>query len=212
MSTTRRMVLETIQRLMLGSIASDDTELTINLINQHLNAAIGYAAKTNYKEEIQLNGIENVSDTFYTSFTNINISKDQNTGWYNATLPQQPAGIGAGWDISGFMLTTGSGAKLFAHPISPREVEFLYNAKKPCNEIFYWVNRDTVSMHSGQDITKYKANVRMISTQSSDLDSVVTIPDGYMPVVVKYLSEVLGIEVQRPIDSSSDGVETPQVR
>jgi hypothetical protein len=206
------MVLETIQRLMLGSIASDDTELTINLINQHLNAAIGYAAKTNYKEEIQLNGIENVSDAFYTSFTNINISKDQNTGWYNATLPQQPAGIGAGWDISGFMLTTGSGAKLFAHPISPREVEFLYNAKKPCNEIFYWVNCDTVSLHSGQDITKYKANVRMISTQSSDLDSVVTIPDGYMPVVVKYLSEVLGIEVQRPIDSSSDGVETPQVR
>lgn len=212
MSTTRRMVLETIQRLMLGGMASDDTELTINLINQHLNAAIGYAAKTNYKEEIQLNGIENVSDAFYTSFTNINISKDQNTGWYNATLPQQPAGIGAGWDISGFMLTTGSGAKLFAHPISPREVEFLYNAKKPCNEIFYWVNRDTVSLHSGQDITKYKANVRMISTQSSDLDSVVTIPDGYMPVVVKYMSEVLGIEVQRPIDSSSDGVETPQVR
>lgn len=212
MSTTRRMVLETIQRLMLGGMASDDTELTTNLINQHLNAAIGYAAKTNYKEEIQLNGIENVSDAFYTSFTNININKDQNTGWYNATLPQQPAGVGIGWDISGFMLTTGSGAKLFAHPISPREVEFLYNGKKPCNEIFYWVNRDTVSLHSGQDITKYKANVRMISTQSSDLDSVVTIPDGYMPVVVKYMSEVLGIEVQRPIDNSSDGVETPQVR
>lgn len=212
MSTTRKMVLETIQRLMLGGMPSDDTELTINLINQHLNAAIGYAAKTNYKEELQLNGIENVSDAFYTSFTNINISKDQSTGWYNATLPQQPAGVGTGWDISNFMLTTGSGAKLFAHPISPREVEFLYNGKKPCNEIFYWVNRDTVSLHSGQDLTKYKANVRMISTQSSDLDSVVTIPDGYMPVVVKYLSEVLGVEVQRPVDSSSDGVETPQVR
>lgn len=210
--TTRRQLLETIQRLMLGGPASDDTSLTFGLINQHLNAAIGFAAKTNYKEEIQLNGIENISDAFYSSFANITITKDNTTGWYNATLPQQPVGIGAGWDISDFMIVTGSGAKLFAHPITPREVNFLYNAKKPCNEIFFWVNGTTANLHSCQDITGYKAIIRMISTQSSNLDAAVTVPDGYMPLIVDYLTKILGIEVQRPIDVSSDGVESPQVR
>lgn len=212
MPTTRGQLLETIQRMMLGGMPSDDTELTQNLINQHLNAAIGYAAKINYKEEIQLNGIENVSDAFYHNFTNINITKDDVSGWYNAQLPQQPAGVGVGWDISNFMLVTGSGVKLFAHPITAREVEFLYNSTKPCNEIFYWVDGSMANLHSCQDITKYKARVRMISTQSSDYASPLTVPDGYLPAIVEYLAKTLGVQLQRPIDISSDGVETPQVR
>lgn len=210
--TTRGQYLELIQRMMLGDLPSDDTSLTLNLINLHLNAAIGYAAQTNYKQEIQLNGIENVSDSFYTSFRNIVITKDTTTGWYSATLPQQPAGIGAGWDISTFMITTGSGKKIFGHPITAREVEFLYNAKVPCDEVFYWPDNATVNMHSCQDISKYKLTVRMISTQSSDFSSAITVPDSYLPVVVEYLTKVLGIHVQRPIDISSDGVETTQVK
>jgi hypothetical protein len=212
MPTTRRQILETLQRLMLGGMASDDTELTINLINQHLNGAIGYAAKTNYKEEIQLNGIENVADAFYSNFTDILITLNTTTGLYNATLPQQPVGIGAGWDISTFMLITGSGAKIFAHPISPREIEFIYNTSGPCNEVFYWVSGLTVTLHSCKDITKYKADIRMLSSQSSNFDSPINLPDGYLPLVMEYLSKILGIEVQRPIDISNDGVETPQVR
>ena len=212
MSTTRRQILETIQRLMLGGFASDDTELTQNLINQHLNAAIGYAAKTNYKEEIQLNGIENVSDAFYSSFRGIAISKDDDTGWYTATLPQQPAGIGAGWDISTFFITTGSGMKLMGHPITAREVEYLYRGKLPCDEVFYWIDGDKANMHSCQDLSKYKLSIRMISTQSTDMDASINLPDGYLPVVIEYITKTLGIQVQRPIDISSDGVETPQVR
>lgn len=212
MATTRRQQLEVIQRLILGGFPSDDTEITQNLIDQHLNAAIGYAVKTNYKEEIQLNGIENVADAFYSQFAGISISKDNTTGWYTATLPQQPVGVGAGWDISTFMLVTGSGAKIFAHPITPREVEFIYNTDKPCNEVFYWISGITANLHACQDITKYKANIRMISSQSSDPDSPMNIPDGYLPVVVDYVAKILGIQVNRPIDVSSDGVETPQVR
>jgi|SRR5882757_626108 len=212
MPTSRLQVLETVQRLLLGGMASDDTELTLALINQHLNAAIGYAAKTNYKEEIELNGIENVADAFYADFKSITITKDNTTGLYTATLPQQPVGLGAGWDISTFMLITGSGAKMFAHAISPREVEFLYNTSGSCSEVFYWITGLTVSLHACKDITQYKANIRMISSQATDWTTPVTLPDGYLPLVVEYMTKVLGVEVQRPIDISSDGVETPQVK
>lgn len=212
MATTRKQILETVQRLMLGGVASDDTELTIGLINQHLNGAIGYAARVNYKEEIELNGVESVADAFYSDFTAIAVTKDSVTGLYTVILPQQPVGLGAGWDISSFYLITGSGARIFAHPISPREVEFLYASSKPCNEVFYWISGVTVSLYSCKDISKYKAYIRMISSQATDFNTPINLPDAYLPLVVEYLAKILGIEVQRPIDISNDGVETPQVR
>lgn len=212
MPTTRLQTLEMLQRLLLGGMASDDTELTINLINQHLNGAIAYAAKANYKEEIELNGVEDVADAFYADFNSLVITKDNTTGLYNTILPQQPAGLGAGWDISTFMLITGSGSKLFAHPISAREVEFLYKTSGACSEVYYWVTGIEVSLHACKDITPYKANIRMISSQSSDFSAPITLPDGYLPLVVEYMSKVLGIQMQRPIDISSDGVETTQVK
>lgn len=211
-ATTRKQVIETIQRQLSGGFASQDTELTFGLINQFLNGAIGYAAKANYKEEIQLNGIENVADAFYSNFQSITITKDNTTGLYKAQLPQQPVGVGTGWDISTFMIISGSGAKIFAHPITPKEIEFLYNLPAGCKEVYYWMNGAEASLHSCQDITKYKANVRMISTQSSALDTPVTIPDGYMPVIIEYMDKTLGVMLNLPIDSAEDGKPTPQMR
>jgi hypothetical protein len=211
-ATTRRHYIELIQRALSGGQISDDSDLSEGLINMYFNSACGFAIKANYKDEIQLNGIESVADAWYSGFSNIQITKDTTTGWYSATLPQQPAGVGAGWDISTFMLITGSGAKIFAKPISPREVEFLYNTSTPCNEVFYWVNGVEVSLHSGKDITKYLANIRMISSQSSDLDAPMNVPDTYLPMIIEYIAKSLGIELNMPIDNSDDGVPTPQIK
>jgi hypothetical protein len=211
-ATTRRHLIELIQRQLSGGAISQDSELTFGLINQYINSAVGYAVKANYKEEIQLNGIENVADAFYSEFTGITITKDSISGQYRATLPQQPVGVGAGWDISDFMLITGSGSKIFAKPISPREVHFLYELGAGCDDVYFWVNGITTSLHSCQDITKYKANVRMISSQSSDLDAPMNIPDGYLPLIIEYIDKTLGIQMNVAIDSSEDGKPTPQMR
>jgi len=212
MISTRGNICELIQRALNGGFASDDTEITIPLINLYLNSAIGFAVKSNYKETIQLEGTEGVSDGFYAIYTGISITKDALTGLYSATLPQQPAGVGAGWDVSYFMIITGSGKKLFAYPISAREIPYLYDNGSDCNEIYYWTNKNIATLHSCNDITKYKAQVRMICTQSDDMSSTITLPDGYLPVVIEYMAKTLGIQIQVPIDVSSDGVPTTQIK
>jgi hypothetical protein len=211
-ATTRRHLIELVQRQLSGGTISQDSELTSGLINQYINSAVGYAVKAQYKEEIQLNGIENISDAFYSEFIGITITKDTVSGQYRAALPQQPVGIGAGWDISDFMLIAGSGAKIFAKPISPREVHFLYDLDGGCDEVYFWVNGTTASLHSCSDITKYKANVRMISSQSSDPDAPMNIPDAYLPLMIEYIDKTLGIQMNVTIDSSEDGKPTPQMR
>lgn len=211
-ATSRRILIELIRRQLSGGFAQQDSELTDGLINQYINSGIGYAVKANYKDEIQLNGIESVADGFYAEFDAISITKDLSTGLYNATLPQQPAGVGIGWDISAFMLITGSGAKIFANPIGAREQRYLYSLPSGCDEVYFWINGVTASLHSCKDITKYKANVRMISTQSNDLDAPITLPDGYMPLVIEYIDKTLGIQLNEPIDISNDGKPSPQIR
>lgn len=212
MLTTRRILIELIQRQLSGGMISQDSELTDGLINIYINGAIGYAAKANYKEEIQLNGIESVSDGFYAEFTGITITLNAATGQYHATLPQQPAGVGIGWDVADFMLIKGSGTKLFANPISPREVRYLYSLPSGCDEVYFWMNGVTASLHSCSDITKYKASVRMISTQSSDLDAPITLPDAYWPMAIEYIDKTLGVQLNIPIDISNDGVPSPQIK
>jgi hypothetical protein len=211
-ATTRRVLIELVQRQLSGGMISQDSDLSTGLINQYINSAVGYAAKAQYKEEIQLNGIENIADAFYSEFTGITITKDAVSGQYRATLPQQPVGIGVGWDISDFMLIAGSGAKIFASPISPREVHFLYELGTGCDEVYFWVNGLIASLHACSDITKYKANVRMISSQSSDLDAPMNIPDAYLPLIIEYIDKTLGFQMNMPIDSSEDGKPTPQIR
>lgn len=212
MSTTRYHICEMIQRALNAGFASDDTEVTINLVNQYLNSAVAFAAKAMFKESIQIDGIEDVQDAFYASFPNISISLDSTTGLYQATLPQQPAGVSRGWDIAHFMLITGSGKKIFANPISPTELVYLYEGESGCNEVYYFVDGATARLHSCQDITKYKANVRMIATQSSDLTSPMSIPDTALSIIIDYIAKTLGIQLSISYDTSEDGVPTNQVK
>lgn len=212
MGSTRGQYCEAIQRALSGGFVSDDTELTIPLINFYLNSAIGYAIKSSYKDEIQLNGAENVADGFYATFNNLNITKDNSTGWYSISLPQQTVGVGVGWDISSFLMVKGSGAKLFGYPIAQKEIAFLYTNPKGCKDVYFWVVKDKMNIYSCDDITKYKGIVTMLVSQSTDMDSTISVPDGYMPLIIEYLIKTLGIMTNMTIDVSSDGVDTPKVR
>src|ERR1044072_4906674 len=203
---TRRHIIELLIRQMASGFPSDDFSITPGIINQYLNSAIAFAIKNQYKEEIQLNGIESIADAVYATFSGLVITKDAVTGLYNITLPQQTVGIGAGWDISSFVMVTGSGAKLFGYPNTQRELAFLYNGAKGCNDVFFTVVKDKMEIHSCKDITKYKGRVTMIVTQSTDLDSVMNVPDTYMPIIIDYITKTLGVMMNMPVDISSDGV------
>lgn len=212
-ATTRGIVCEMIQRQLSGGMISDDSDLTLAFINQFLNGGIAYAIKANYKDELQLNGTEGVADAFYATITGLTITIDVNLpGNYNISLPQPTVGVGAGWDITSFIMVRGSGSKLIGYPIAQKEISYLYTNPKPCDGVFYWVVKDKMNIHSCKDLTKYKGMITMLVTQSNDLDATINIPDGYLPVILDYMVKTLGVMLNIPIDISSDGVDTPKVR
>lgn len=212
MGVTRQFLCEQIQRILLAGMAPDDTEITPFLINSYLNGAIAAAAAAAYKDNIQLEGTGTVPDGFYGTYKGLVLTKDNDTGWWNLTLPQQPVGIARGHNISFVFLIAGSGKKVSAYPISPTEIDFLYHLPKSCEDSYYWVDTDVMNIYSCTDISKMKAIVRMIVTQSSVLTDKLTMPDDYMPLVVDYMRKVFGIMQSEPYDISSDGVPTPQIK
>lgn len=206
MATTRQYVCEQIERVLLAGMPNDEVEITPSLINSYLNGAIAAAAAQAYKESIQLEGEGTVPDGFYATYKGLAITKDNDTGWWNLTLPQQPVGLARGHNISFVFLIAGSGKKNSAYPISPTEIDFLYNLPKSCADAYYWVDTNVMNLYSCSDISKAKAIVRMIVTQSSNLTDTITMPDDYMPFVFDYMMKVFGIMQQEPHDIANDGV------
>ena len=68
---TRKVLIEQIRRMYYGGVPNDDANLTENEVNQYISQAIAYIAKVNYTDNIKLDGIESISDAFYTTFKNV---------------------------------------------------------------------------------------------------------------------------------------------
>ena len=59
---TRKTFIERILRQIYNGQPSDDSNITFNLVNQWLNDAIGVAAKKNYTDSIQMDGVAYVNN------------------------------------------------------------------------------------------------------------------------------------------------------
>jgi hypothetical protein len=74
------------------------------------------------------------------------------------------------------------------------------------NKIVYWSEGTFVYAKSSILLNKYTASVRMVSGgDSSDLNSILIIPDDYMPFIIEYIKVQLAFEESRPLDTSNDG-------
>ena len=76
---TRKTFIERILRQIYNGQPSDDSSITFNQVNQWLNDAIGVAAKKNYTDSIQMDGVAYVNNSFYTSYSGLTITSVNNT-------------------------------------------------------------------------------------------------------------------------------------
>src|SRR5688572_30270706 len=97
--TSRIALIERILLLVYGDQPADDASITNSLVNEYINTAIGIAAKQNYKEAIQLDGIGYVNNSFYSTYKGIVVTKDEKYRW-KLTLPHLPMGIGRNEGVS----------------------------------------------------------------------------------------------------------------
>ena len=205
---TRKTFIERILRQIYDGQPSDDSSITFNLVNQWLNDAIGLAAKKNYTDSIQMDGVAYVNNSFYTSYSSLTITQVDNTT-FKFTLPQIPVALGKNEGIATLQFSNSKTPTSFgAVPLSMNQVGYQDTLRPIQNKVVYWPQGQEVYMSTGIPLTAYKANVRMISGgDSTDLNSTLIIPDDYVPIMVEYIKAQLAFERSRPIDTSNDGVD-----
>ena len=205
---TRKTFIERILRQIYNGQPSDDSNITFNLVNQWLNDAIGVAAKKNYTDSIQMDGVAYVNNSFYTSYSSLTITQVDNTT-FKFTLPQIPVALGKNEGLATLNFSNNNTQTTFgAVPLSMNQVSYQDTLRPIQNKVVYWSQGQEVYMSTGIPLTAYKANVRMVSGgDSTDLNSTLIIPDDYVPVMVEYIKAQLAFERSRPIDTSNDGVD-----
>jgi hypothetical protein len=205
---TRKTFIERILRQIYNGQPSDDSNITFNLVNQWLNDAIGVAAKKNYTDSIQMDGVAYVNNSFYTSYSGLTITSVNNTT-FKFTLPQIPVALGKNEGLATLNFSNNNTPTTFgAVPLSMNQVGYQDTLRPIQNKVVYWPQGQEVYMSTGIPLTAYKANVRMVSGgDSSDLNSTLIIPDDYVPIMVEYIKAQLAFERSRPIDTSNDGVD-----
>lgn len=205
---TRKVLIEQIRRLYYGGTPSDDSNLTEKEVNHYINQAIAYIAKVNYTDSIKIDGIETISDAFYTTFKNLAVAKDNDTGYYYATLPQPPLGLSRGYGISSVTFPVNTGLAKAPTAVSPREVDYIEQIKLPPSKIFYWAEGNKLWMKSYTNLVGRFAIVRMISAENSDMTSELNVPSEYISDMINWIMNQLRMRKQMPEDTTNDGVDT----
>lgn len=206
---TRYQLIERVLRQIYNGQPSDDSNITYGLVNQWLNDAIGAAARKNYTDNIQIDGISYINNSFYTTFKNLDIEAETvDNVTYRVDLPSIPVALGKNEGVATLQFVGDKKTSQTAIPLSMNQIAYQEQLRPIQNKIAYWVEGKNIYVKSSIPLTSYKATVRMVSGgDSTDLDSTLIIPDDYMPVIIEYIKGQLVFEKSRPIDQSNDGVD-----
>lgn len=208
---TRQSLIERILRHVYGEQPTDDSNITANLVNAWILDGTALAAKQNYKDSLAIDGITYVNNSFYTTFKNLAIaSYEQYT--YQVTLPQIPFGIGKNEGISSLTIMDGTGNISYdCLPLSENQITY-YRALPPIpNKLLYYSEGTFVNILSTLLLNiGFTARIKMISGgDSTNLNSVLNVPDDYVPVIFDYCAKMLLAERLVPKDQVNDGVDQP---
>ncbi len=207
--STRRQYIEKIRRVIYNGQPPSDATITTGLVNFWLNPAIGVAAKTNYKDSIQLEQIGYVNNSFYTVFKNLTVAGDDQFLW-KISLPQIPFGIGATKGIETLVFKDSDSNQL-SYPVvwmTENQLSIQRGMREIPNRLLAYPQGQYVYVQSTLILSAYTANVTMISGgDATDLDSILNVPDDYIPTMDAYLLQNLMLEHKNPIDVTNDGLD-----
>lgn len=208
MSFTRYQVIERIVRQVYGGQPTDDSNITSNLINNWMNDAIALAAKQNYRDNIQVDAVGYVNNSFYSTFSGIAISKDttDNLCWM-LTLPNLPVGIGRNMGVSEVRFADSNGFVSFAAiPVSIAQWAYMDGMRKIPNITMFLPEGNVVRLKTPLQMFSYTAIVKMVSGgDDTNLNSILNVPNDYVPIIIEYCAKQLMLERAQPKDLQNDG-------
>lgn len=205
---TVRAFIERVRRQIYGGQPSDDASITVGLVRNYLPDAIAVAAKSNYKENVSIEGISFVNNSFYTVFKGISVTKDENFVW-KIKLPQIPVGIGDSEGVSTLQFKDSS-TRQISYPVvwlNENQRSFQRGMRVIPNKILAYSQGQFIYAMSTILLSEYTATVTMVSGGDLSLDSTINVPPDYFPVMMQYLQQQLLLEKMQPVDSTNDGLD-----
>jgi len=122
---TRYQLIERILRQIYNGQPSDDSNITYGLVNQWLNDAIGAAAKKNYTDNIQMDGVSYINNSFYTTFKNLDIyAETVDNVTYRVDLPSIPVALGKNEGVATLQFVGDKKTSQTAIPLSMNQVAY----------------------------------------------------------------------------------------
>ncbi len=202
----RSSFIERLRRQEYGGFPTDDAEITDNLVNEWIIDGCAIAAKKNYTDNFQLEGIGFVNNSFYSKFKGIAITVDERNLW-KFTLPQIPIGIGASEGIATVIFKDSRSTLSYPGiPLSENQVGFVRSQRVIPNKILFYPEGIYCYVITPILMNNYTATLTMISGgDSTDLSSTLNIPSDYIPIIVQYVQQQLMIERKQPQDVTNDG-------
>ena len=207
----RSFLIEQLRRQVYGGFPVDESEITDYLVNQYISQGAAIAAKKNYTDNIQLEGIGFVNNSFYTTFKGLAITEDEQF-LYRFELPQIPLGIGNVDGISRIRFKDSSGNISYEGVLlSENQLGYVRNMRPIPNKILCYPEGGYGYAITTLILSPYTAIITMVSGgDASNLDSVLNIPDDYLATIIEYVKAQVAFERQQPVDATSDG--QPAVR
>ena len=203
----RKTYIEMVRRQIYGGQPADDATITVGLVNKWLDIAIAAAAKQNNKDNITIDGISYINNSFYTIFKGLSVTKDENFLW-KIELPQLPLGIGTSEGISTLEFkdpTTGE----IAYPavmMSENQRSFQRGVRMIPNKILAYSQGEFIYALSTLILSPYTASVTMVSGgNSNDLSSTINVPNDYFTLIVEYLKQQFAYSLNVKVDGANDG-------
>lgn len=204
---TRKAFIEAVRRQIYGGQPPSEASVTIGLVNNYLNDAIGIAAKANYKDNINLDGIAYINNSFYTTFKALSITEEEQFLW-KVSLPHIPFGIGTSEGVETLILKDNESRQLSYPfiPLSQNQRSFARGMRAIPNSILFYSEGSSLFIESTLILQDYTAQVTMVSGGNpTDLSSELNIPADYIPLMRDYLFQKFMQQRTVPQDVVDDG-------
>ncbi len=209
----RDVFIELVSRQVHAGFASDDTETTNNLINTFVEPAIGIAAQANYKNNIAIDGISYVNNSFYTIYKSLAITADEQFLW-KIELPDMPVGIGNMEGISTVNIKDNSSPQV-SYPVilmSQNQRSFHRGMRSIPNKLLGYPQGKNVFIESTLILNGYTAQVTMVSGgDKTDLDSELNVPPDFLPIMIDWITKQLLTQRMTPEDVANDGSDAVNI-
>lgn len=203
----RKAFIEAVRRQIYGGQPPSEAAITINLVNNYVEDAIGMAAKANYKDSIAVDGVAYINNSFYTTFKSLAITEDEQFLW-KITLPHIPLGLGTSEGVPTLVIKDYESRQISDNVVwlSQNQKSFAKGMRAIPNKLLAYSEGKYIYVMSTLILQDYTAQVTMVSGGNpTDLFSELNVPADYIPLMRDYLFQKFMAMRMVPQDVTNDG-------